>query len=117
GKRVLVDLVRLNTRLDEPPGGIGQLGAAAVVEGDPEVKAVVRAGWGLEVGHLLLQLVRSAVPAAEKSHPDSLLREIRQLAIDRLAEDLHQGVALVRRTSPVLGREAVDDERADVELD
>ena len=43
--------------------------------------------------------------------------EVGELALDRLPEDLHQRVDLVARPRPVLGREGVDGERLDAEVD
>ena len=51
----------------------------------------------LEVRHPLLQLDGSAVAPADEARAHALAREVRQLALDRLAEDLHQRVDLVRR--------------------
>src|SRR5262249_58334364 len=92
GEGVFIDLVRLNARLNEPLRRVGELGPAAVVEGDPEVEPIVRPGSGLEIRHLVLELLRSPVAAAEESDPDALPCQIGQLAVDRLAEDLHQAV-------------------------
>src|SRR5437868_10233652 len=41
-ERLLVDLVGLDTVLDEPARGRGELGASAVVERDPELEPLVR---------------------------------------------------------------------------
>ena len=71
----------------------------------------------LEGGHPLAQLLRGAVPAADEARPDALLREVRQLPVDRLVEDLHQRVDLGRRPEPVLGRERVHRQRLDAEVD
>ena len=71
----------------------------------------------LELLHPLPQIRRDAVPAAEEAGADALPREVGQLPVDRLAEDLHQRGHLVGRPRPVLGRERVDGERGDAEVD
>jgi hypothetical protein len=55
--------------------------------------------------------------SAEETGADALAREVRQLALDRLAEDLHQVLDLALGPRPVLGREGVDDQRLDAEVD
>ena len=71
----------------------------------------------LEPLHLLAQAVGDAVAAADEARAHALLGEIRELALDRLAEDRHQVGDLGGRPRPVLGREGVDRERADAEVD
>jgi hypothetical protein len=99
------------------PCGVDELGAAAVVEGDPELQPRLVGRRLLELGHLLAQPVGRAVAAAEEAAADSLSGEILELPVDRLAERLHQGRHLVGRAAPVLGREGVDRERVDAEVD
>src|SRR5436190_8976050 len=53
-KRVLVDVLRFDACGDEPPRGLDELGAPAVVERDPEAQAVVPLGLALELRHALL---------------------------------------------------------------
>ena len=57
------------------------------------------------------------VAPAEEPRPHALLGEVGQLPVDRLREDLHQVGDLVGRSRPVLGREGVDGERLDPEVD
>src|SRR5919197_1658298 len=116
-ERLLVDLVGFDAVLDEPARGGGQLGAAAVVERDPELEPLVHRRLLLERRHPRPQLGRSAISAADEPRPHALLCQVGELAIDRLGEDLHQGLALVRGPRPVLGRERVDGERLDAEVD
>ena len=71
----------------------------------------------LQVGHLGPKLGRNAVAASDEAGAHALLGEVRQLALDRLAEDLHQLVDLRRRTQPVLGGEGVDGQGLDAEID
>src|SRR5438132_51287 len=113
GEELLVDVLGLDAGLDDPPRGLDQLRAAAVVERDPELESLVPSRLVLERGHPLPEVERRAVPPADEPRSHALLRQIRQLALDRLAEDLHQSVHLVRRPSPVLGRERVHGEGFD----
>src|SRR5262249_47377733 len=55
--------------------------------------------------------------AADESRADAFARKVLQLAVDRLAERVHQRVDLLGRTLPIFGRERVDDERAHAEVD
>jgi hypothetical protein len=100
-----------------PPRALDELGSPAVVERDPEVEALVVSGLLLEPGHLLLEVGRRAVAAPDEAGANSLAREVGQLALDRLAEDVHQRVDLARRPRPVLGREGIDHERLHAEVD
>ena len=97
--------------------GLDELGAAAVVEGDPELEAIEVRGLVLERRHLRAQLRRHAVTAAEEARSDALLREVGKLALDRLVQELDDRRDLVGRPSPVLGGERVDRERLDAEVD
>ena len=65
----------------------------------------------------LQEKMRGLEAATEEPDPHALPGEIGELAVDRLAEDLHQGVDLAGRPGPVLRRESVHDHRADSELD
>ena len=114
---VLVDLLGVDAALDDPPGRLDQLGAAAVVERDPQVDARVQLGAVLHRVHAPAQLLGGAVAAADEAHAHSLLGEIGQLALDRLGEDLHQRVDLVLRARPVLGREREHRQVVDAEID
>ena len=88
---LLVDLLRPDAVLrGEPPDRLDDLRASAVVERDPQVQHVVLGGLGLEPLHPLAHVGRDAVAPADEPRADALRREIGQLAVDRLAEDLHQ---------------------------
>ena len=115
--RRLVDLVRGEAVVDAAPRRLDELGPAAVVERDPEAERVEIRGLALELCHPLAQVAGDAVAPAEEPGPHALLGEVGQLLVDRLAEDLHQRRHLVRRAGPVLGREGVDGERRDPEVD
>ena len=101
----------------EPAGGVDELGAAAVVERDPELEPRLVRRRRLELVHLRPQPVGSAVASADEPAADALRGEVLELAVDRLAEDLHQRLDLAGVAAPVLGRERVDDERLDPEVD
>ena len=62
-------------------------------------------------------VVGGAVAATDEAHAHALLDQVGQLALDRLAEDLHQELDLLGRPRPVLGRERVDGERLDAKVD
>src|SRR5919109_1380012 len=115
--RVLVDVARIDSLLDDPPRRLDDFGAASLVEGDPELEPFARAGLLLERRHLRLELRRGAVAAADEPRAHALLLQVRELALDRLDEDLHQRVDLVRGTRPVLRREGVDAERFDPQVE
>src|SRR5439155_18455423 len=91
---VLVDLRWIDPRLDEPPRGLDDLRAAAVVESYPEVEALVAGRLPLELLHLLPEPRGRPVAPPDEAGADSLAHEIRKLALDRLAEDVHQRVDL-----------------------
>ena len=74
-------------------------------------------GLVLEPLNLRAQFVGRPVAAAEEAGADALPREVGQLALDRLAENLHQVLDLALGPRPVLGRERVDDQRLDTEVD
>src|SRR5205807_5657180 len=87
GEGVLVDL---DASCDGAVGRVDNLGAAAVVEGNPEIQAAVALRLTLQRGHPLPQPYRRSVPTADEARPNSLTHEIGELALDRLGEDLHQ---------------------------
>ena len=103
--------------LDELPRRFDDLRPPAVVEGNPEAKPRVLGRLPLEAGHLALQLLRGAIAPPDEAHAHSLADEVGELAVDRLAEDLHERVDLVARPRPVFRREGVDGQRLDVEVD
>src|SRR5438552_14457052 len=105
GEALLVEPVRRDARLECAPRGLDDLSTTAVVECDPELQPVLVRGRGLELPHLALEGERRAVAAADESCADAFAREVLQLAVDRLAERLHQRVDLLWRTLPILGRE------------
>ena len=117
GDRVLVDVARVDALLDQPPRGLDDLRAAAVVEGDPELEALVGRRRLLEPLDLGEELGLAAVAPADEARAHALAGEVGQLALDRLDEDLHERVDLVGRARPVLGREGVHAERLDAEVD
>src|SRR5215208_6604226 len=86
---VLVDLPRLDAAVDQPARGLDQLGAAAVVERYPEAERRIELGPVLHRLHPHEEGGRGAVTAADEADANTLLREVRKLALDRLAEDLH----------------------------
>jgi hypothetical protein len=98
GERVLVDLARVDSRLDEPTHGLDEFVPPAVVERDPEVEPLVVPRLVLELLHPLAELVRRPVAAADEPDAHALADEIGELALDRLGEDLHQELHLLGRT-------------------
>ena len=87
----------------------------------PGGRATLWLGLGLAlIGPALyvvqLRIGRAVTPAHEAG-AHSLPLQIGQLALDRLAEDVHQRVDLALRPRPVLGRERIDDERLEPEVD
>ena len=60
---------------------------------------------------------KSIRPASQEPRAHALRGQIGESRADRLAEDLHQLRHLVRRPGSVLGRERVDGQRADAEVD
>src|SRR5918992_4869645 len=115
--RVLVDVARIQPLLDDPAGRLDDLVTAAVVERDPELEPLVLVGLPLEGCHLRLELGARSVAATDEARVDALALQIRELTLDRLDEDLHQRIDLVRRARPVLSRERVHAERLDAEVD
>src|SRR4029079_10238121 len=103
--------------LDETARRLDDLRAPPVVECDPETERVERGRPVLERAHLLLDRRVDAIAPAEEACPHALLREIRELLVDRLGEEDHEVRDLVRGTGPVLRGERVDDERLDPEVD
>src|SRR3954453_7260507 len=98
-------------------GGIEDLGPAAVVEGDEQRDPIVPGGLGLGPVHSVREFVADAFTPADEAHPDALLVELRRLTVDALREHRHQAIDLLLRPGPVLGREGVDGELPDAELD
>src|SRR5436853_5890102 len=78
----LVDLVRGDAGLDDPPQRLDDLRASAVVERDPEQEPAVRRGLPLERLHPLLQLLRRAVAPTDEPRAHALPLQIRELALD-----------------------------------
>jgi hypothetical protein len=97
--------------------GVEDLGAAAVVEGDEQRDPFVASGLGLSPVDQLSELCGDALAAADEPHPHPLLVELGGLAVDPFGEHRHQAVHLLLGTAPVLGRERVDGELLDAELD
>src|SRR3970040_82560 len=81
GQRLLGDVLRSDSVCDEPRGGLDELGATAVVEGDPEQEPVVVRRLLLEHRHLLAEALGNPVAAADEARADAPLREIRALAV------------------------------------
>ena len=74
---------------------------------------------GLALGplHPLQQRLGDAVAAADEAHPHALVAQLGRLALDPLGEHPHQARDLLGRARPVLGRERVDGQLLDAELD
>ena len=96
---------------------VHELRAAPVVERDPEEERVVFRGLVLERRHLALQVLRDPIAAPDEARTDALAREVRELAVDRLVQELEERLHLVGGPRPVLGRECVHRERLDPEVD
>ena len=103
--------------LGERARRLGDLGAGAVVEGDDERDRLIvarqlhrlvdqRHQLGLDVGAL-----------ADDADLDAGLVQLGEVAADEALHQPHQIVDLVDRARPVLGREAVEREVGDAELD
>src|ERR687888_1136456 len=75
-ERLLVDLTRFDAVLDEPPCGGSQLGAAAVVERDPELEPLVSGRLLLERRHPRPELPRSTVAPSAEARPHALFPEV-----------------------------------------
>src|SRR3954451_11188367 len=101
----------------EPRGRVDDLRAPAVVEGDEQRDALVARGGALGPVHLLHELGRDARAAADEAHPHALVVQLGRLAVDALAEHRHQTADLFRRARPVLGRERVDGQLVDAQVD
>src|SRR5439155_21758706 len=97
--------------------GVDELRSTAVIEGNPQIQAPIALGLALERRHPCAQLVWCAVAAPEEAGAHALPHEIGQLPLDRLGEDLHQELHLLWWPRPVLGREGVDGQRLDAEID
>src|SRR5262249_38979368 len=67
GKRGLVDAVGLGAGLEQPADGIDELGPAAVVERDPELKPRLVRRRALELVHLRAEPVGSAVASPDEA--------------------------------------------------
>src|SRR5439155_6229791 len=73
GEDVLVDVLRLDTALDDPSRDFDQLSPAAVVESDPEVDTGVELGAVLHRVHAAAQLIGSSVASADEADANALL--------------------------------------------
>ena len=116
-QRLLVDVVGRHAVAHEPSRGLDELVPAAVVEADVQVERLVRGRRVLEPLHLGCERRREPVATADEAHAHALRREVLELAVDRLGEQVEQVGDLVGRPRPVLGRERVHGERAHAEID
>src|SRR6266540_5206592 len=96
---------------------LDDLGPAPVVEGDVERKAAIVAGQVDGVQDSLLQLRWKPIERADVPQPNAVGVKLSRLAVDHLAENLHQARDLVVRAAPVLGRESVQRQDLDPEFD
>src|SRR5262249_19662044 len=71
-KHVLVDLARVGPALRDPPRRLDELGAAAVVERDPEAQPDVQLGAVLHRLHPRAKRRGGAVAPADEAHADAL---------------------------------------------
>ena len=101
----------------EPPRRVDELGAAAVVERDPEPEPRVRRRRLLEAVHLLPEPVgRAVAPAEEPARTPCFARSgsSRSIVSPKISISAPTSSA---SAAPVLGRERVDGERLDAEVD
>ena len=98
--------------------GVDDLRPAAVVERDEQRDPRVAAGQLLGPRHPLDQLLRDRrLPASDEAHADALVVQLGRLLVDPPGEHGHQRGDLVGRPVPVLGRERVDGQFLDPEVD
>ena len=111
GEDVLVDLVGVDAALDEPPRGLHDLGAAAVVERDPQVHAGVQLGVDPRVASICRRSssgARSRRPMKRTRTPCSARSgSSRSIVSPKISISASTSLA---RPRPVLGREREDDE-------
>ena len=121
GEGLLVDLVGVEPAggdlAGDRPGGVGELGAAAVVDAHRQRQHVVVAGQLL--GDLELLDHRPPQPRgpAGPADPDAELVHLVAAAADHVAVEAHQEPHLVGRARPVLGGEGVRRDRLHADLD
>src|SRR5438105_7680922 len=114
--RRLVDVIRLHAVADDPPNGVDDLGAAAVVERERH-HAVRARGRRLHRGRdRLLQPGGELVESSDHFEADVVLHQGVGLSSDRLLEERHQPADLVGLARPVLGGEAVERQVLDAAL-
>src|SRR5215204_1020778 len=111
GEDRLVDVLRGETVPHYPAGGVHDLRASAVIEGDVNVEAVVDGSEILCLFHGFENRGRQMLPSPQKTESGPTLVQLWHLLAGRLEEELHQRLYLPLRTRPVLGREGVQGQR------
>src|SRR5687767_9620416 len=90
GEGHLVDLLRRETVCEDPAGGVHDLGASTVVEGDVDVEAVVGRSKVLSFLHRFQHRGRQVLPPAQKTEPGPALVQLGHFLAGRLQEKLHE---------------------------
>src|SRR5437879_1859671 len=96
--------------------GIDDLLPAAVIDGDVEDGPPADPGSLIRLAHLFLERGGEVLKPSRESQLDAALRQLIDLAADGLREQVHQGLDLVARSRPVLGRERVERQDPDAAL-
>src|ERR687890_1734003 len=86
GEGHLVDVLRRETVRDHPAGGVHDLGASSVVEGDVDVEVVVARGKVLSLLHCFQHRGGQVLPSAQKTEPGPPFVQFGHLLAGRLDE-------------------------------
>src|SRR5829696_8602449 len=111
GEGSLVDILGGEAVRDYAPRRVHDLRAAAVVESHVDIELVVVGGELLRLPHGLQDRSGEVLAASEEPQASAALVQVGHVVRGDLEKERHQGVHLVLRASPVLGREGVEGER------
>src|SRR5687767_7029528 len=116
GDGSLVDLVGAKVVADDPPHGVDDLGAPAVIERDRHRAPRPLGGRGDGLGDRGLRALGELMKAADDPEPHTVIDERSRLAADRLLEERHERTDLLVATLPVLRGERVQRHVLDAAL-
>src|SRR5829696_215418 len=104
----LVDSLRRETIGEDPAGCVHDLRPAPVVERDVDVEPLIARGEILGLLHSFEHRGWQVLPSAQETEPGPALVQLRNLLTGRVQEELHEGLYLPLRASPVLARESIE---------
>ena len=114
---VLVDLLGGQPVGDAAPGGVHDLVAAGVVEGDVEHQPVAAGGRGQRLLDRRAGRRRELLHPSEEADLDALLAQLGGLVADRHLEQAEEHLDLLGRAGPVLAAEREQRQGADPAAD